>query len=101
MAAAESRTISAKRVQPRSISKFQCDRLFGSFQSITASTTRPSSSRGIYRAIVLGRRPPAADEHLRLGTIRDGEAGAAQHRFHAAAVRHPPVRRVARVLALD
>src|SRR5206468_12762979 len=78
-------TIAAKIRHPGSISKFQCERLFGSFQSITASTTR---------------RPPFADVDLRLGMRRDLEPGAAQHGLGAGAVGNPPVGGIVRIAVL-
>jgi hypothetical protein len=65
------------------------------FQIITASTTAaipPSCANG-------GRT--AADEHLGFRMIDDLQAGAAEHRFRARAVRKPPVRRIVRVFVLD
>ena len=93
----------AKRVQPRSISKSQCERLFGSFQSITASTTRP---------VLLARDTPrrrarAPAPRRQMNTSASGMIGDRRSRRCAAsppiagAVGHPPVRRVARVLLLD
>src|SRR5689334_17090556 len=78
-------TIPANWVHPWSIVKSQCERLFGSFQSITASTTRVS---------------PPADIDFVLGMIGDLEPRASQHRFGAGTIRNPPVRRVVRVSLL-
>src|SRR5690349_10666583 len=74
-ALAASFTMSPKMVQPGSISKFQWDRLFGSFQNITASTIR--------------RSPAHVD--LFFGMVENLEPGAAQHGFRAGAVGNPPV----------
>src|ERR1044071_5441669 len=64
-------TIPANMLQPWSIVKSQCERLFGSFQSITASTTRVS---------------PFADVHFVFGVFHNLETGAAQHRLGARAI---------------
>src|SRR3954468_8503207 len=76
--------ICAKIVQPGSISKFQCERLLGSFQSITASTMRASS----------------ADVNLVLRLVHDGKTRTAQHRLHTGTVGDPPVRGIVRVAML-
>src|SRR3954452_4505396 len=86
-ASAASRVISENVRHSGSSSKSQCDKLFGSFQSITAST-----GMDVFLA---------ADVDLALGMIDDTEAAAAQHRLHAGAVRNPPVRRIFRILFLD
>src|SRR4051812_13636486 len=86
-ASAASRVMSENVRHSGSSSKSQCDRLFGSFQSITAST-----GMDVFLA---------ADVDLALGMIDDAEAAAAQHRLDARAVRNPPVRRILRVLLLD
>src|SRR5437899_7996899 len=84
-ASAASLTICAYCLHSGSSSKFQCDRLFGSFQSITASTT--------------AFRPPA-DVDLRLRMFQDLEACTAQHGFAAGTVGNPPVGGVVRVAVL-
>src|SRR3954467_6624154 len=86
-ASAASTVISENTCHSGSSSKSQCERLFGSFQSITASTGMDAFL--------------AADVDLVLGMIDDTEAAAAQHRFDAGAVRNPPVRRILSVLFLD
>src|SRR3954454_8932655 len=86
-ASAASRVMSENVRHSGSSSKSQCDRLFGSFQSITAST-----GMDVFLA---------ADVDLALGMIDDAEAAAAQHRLDARAVRNPPVRRILRVFFLD
>src|SRR5947207_2519779 len=79
-------TISPKIRQFGSIWKSQWERLFGSFQNITASITR---------------LPPSANENLLLGVVRDLEACAAQHRLSRGAIGDPPVGVVSRVPLLD
>src|SRR5437867_2764701 len=78
-------TMPAKIFQPGSRWKSQCERLFGSFQNITASITNP----------------PLANEDFLLGTVDDLETGAAQHGFRAGAVRDPPVGVIARIRMLN
>src|SRR5258708_27684267 len=78
-------TIEAKLRHSGSSSKFQCERLLGSFQSITASITMT---------------PPVADVHFVFRMARDVEARAAQHGLAAGLVRNPPIGRVVRVLLL-
>src|SRR5437764_5740833 len=104
-------TSSAKIRHCGSISKSQCDLLFGSFQIIAASTMdRPPSAcrrmarglRGINRARpFVGDWPPFADEHFGLGVNDNLEPGAAQHRLRAGAVGDPPVGRITAILVLD
>ena len=98
----------ANTAQSGSVSKSQWDLLFGSFQIIAASimASRPSpllpgrAARRIDRAVLAGGAlRAAADEDLLLRVGHDLEAGAAQHRLRAGAVRNPPVRRVLRVAA--
>src|SRR5690606_7362151 len=109
IAALASRTRRAKIDQSLSISKSQCDRLLGSFQIIAASSTSPPAERACRTELNVqcrvvsgaGELAPAADEHLGHGTRDDVEAGAAQHRLRAGAVRDPPVCLVGRVLLLD
>src|SRR5215468_1858063 len=72
--------------QSGSSSKFQCDRLFGSFQNIAASSMRT---------------PSAADVDLLLGLVEDFESSAAQHRFGAGPVGDPPIGGIVRVALLD
>src|SRR5438270_9553543 len=72
--------------QSGSISKFQWERLLGSFHSMTASTTA---------------RPPLTDVDLVFRMSGDFEAGAAQHGFCAGAVRNPPVSGIVRIAPLD
>src|SRR4051812_21941351 len=99
IAAAAVFTSCAKRTQPGSISKSQCDRLFGSFQIIAASSTpflQTARQRMEYGAV--GR---LAHEHFGVGPFGDAEPGAAQHRFGAGGVRDPPVAGVAGVALLD
>src|SRR5947199_3487773 len=86
-ASAARRVISENVRHSGSSSKSQCERLFGSFQSITAST-----GMDVFLA---------ADVDLTLGMIDDAEAAAAQHRLDARAVRNPPVGRILGVLFLD
>src|SRR4051812_41834216 len=86
-ASAARRVMSENVRHSGSSSKSQCDRLFGSFQSITASTGMD---------VLL-----TADVDLALGMIDDAEAAAAQHRLVARAVRNPPVRRILSVFFLD
>src|SRR4051794_36865650 len=76
-------TMVAKTRHSGSISKFQCERLFGSFQNITEST--------------MGRRLAPADVYLFFGMLDDLETRAAQHGFRARAIRNPPVRRIVRI----
>src|SRR3954454_11908545 len=80
-------TILAKMLQSLSISKSQCDRLFGSFHNFIASTTRV---------------PPGypADQHLLFRMVDDVKAGAPEHCLRARKIRDPPVRVVIRVLVL-
>src|SRR5579884_4426786 len=94
-------TIAAKVFHSRSTSKSQCDRLFGSFQSITASTTLPPHQERLFRLKTPGAIPAAADEHLFLGTIEDLKAGASQHGQGAGCIRNPPVRRVLGIAVFD
>src|SRR5579872_4525541 len=75
-------TICAYALHPGSISKFQWERLFGSFQSITESTTGLT---------------PLADVHFLFRMIDDGKTCAAQHRFRAGAIGNPPVGGIVRV----
>src|SRR4051794_37861097 len=94
------RTIAPNRRQSGSISKSQCERLLGSFQSMAASTMLVGP-RGVGG---LGLGQPGlvfANEDLWLRVSRDGEAGAADHGLEAGAVGDPPVRRIARVQRLD
>src|SRR3954471_19455104 len=93
-ASAARRVIAENVCHSGSSSKSQCERLFGSFHSITASII------DVLRVLDLGPLPAAADVDLVLGMIADHEAGAAQHRLHAGAVRDPPVRRIAGVALL-
>src|SRR5690348_12848624 len=79
-------TMSPKIRHSGSIWKSQCERLFGSFQNITAS---------------INRRPPSTDVDFLLGMGGDLEAGAAQHGFGRRAIRYPPVGLVARIAVLD
>src|SRR5947199_4252020 len=79
-ASAARRVMSENVCHSGSSSKSQCERLFGSFQSITAST-----GMDVFLP---------ADVDLILRVIDDAEAAAAQHRFYAGAVRNPPVRRI-------
>src|SRR5690606_35488118 len=78
----------AKRDQSGSISKSQCDALLSSFQIITASTMR--------KLLVAN-----TEEDLVLRRGQDAQAGGAQHRLDAGAVRDPPVGRIAGVPLLD
>src|SRR6185312_2924822 len=77
-------TMRAYALQSGSSSKFQCERLFGSFHSITASTTRS----------------PPAHVDLFLGMIGDRKARTTQHRLRAGAIGNPPVGGIVRVRAL-
>src|SRR5436305_1913631 len=86
-ASAARRVISENVRHSESSSKSPCERLFGSFQSITAST-----GMDVFLA---------ADVDLTLEMIDDAEAAAAQHRLDARAVRNPPVGRILGVLFLD
>src|SRR5579871_463856 len=79
-------TISAYVFQPGSISKFQCDRLLGSFHSITASITAQS---------------PSTEVNLLFRPVENLKPGAAQHGFQAGAVGNPPVRWIVAVPLLD
>src|SRR4051812_33970522 len=100
-AAPASAVMSEKTVHPSSSSKSQWERLFGSFQSITASITIVLSAGGIGRLRFGGNLAAATDEHLRLRLTFDGEAGAAEHGHHAGLVRDPPVGGIAGVTAFD
>ena len=81
-ASAAAFTSRAYTLQPGSISKFQCDRLFGSFQNMTASTT------GV---------PPSTDVDFLFRMVLDLEPCAAQHGLRARTIGNPPVSRIMRV----
>src|SRR4051812_22458303 len=72
--------------QSGSISKFQCERLFGSFQSIVASTTR---------------RSPSADIDFLFCTIQDIKPGASQQSLDTRPIGYPPVGRIVGIAVLD
>src|SRR5437868_10483892 len=72
--------------QSGSSSKFQWERLFGSFQSIAASITA---------------RSPPAYVNLLFRVLEYLETGTPQHCFSAGAVRDPPVGLIVRILVLD
>src|SRR3954447_236898 len=102
MAGATLRTASAARrvmvenvCHSGSISKSQCERVFWSFYSITASIMIASG------VLDVGPCAAAADIDLVLGMVSDRESRAAKHRFHAGPVRNPPVRRIAGIALLD
>src|SRR5690242_17725663 len=80
---------SPKITQSLSISKSQWDLLFGSFQSITASTTGDSPGVGVGFRGVNGSGPGderqviqmPTEVHLGFGVGEDFVAGAAEHRL--------------------
>src|SRR5579884_1393392 len=109
MARAPAIASSANIFQSGSILKSQCDRLFGSFHSITASTMF-SPAEVLQRARQLKienvlpiplHAPGFADPGLCLRVRHDFQPRAAQHRLGRGYVRNPPVRRIVSVLVLD
>src|SRR5215472_7535077 len=109
-------TISANILQSLSSLKSQWDRLLGSFHSITASTIRHQSAmrKTVFRLLkracefviqnvfpFLHDLSGTANPRFRLRVRLDFQARAAQHAFHGAVVRDPPVGRVPGVLVLD
>src|SRR5260370_20985505 len=104
-------TMSENCFQAGSILKSQCDRLLGSFHSITASTIHAPGRAGVLKSAreflfkdalaffryLAGKANPC----FRLGMGFDLQAGAAQHCFHAAMVWNPPVCRISGILFFD
>src|SRR5690349_18697201 len=90
----------ANLVHPGSISKSQCDLLFGSFQNITASITLNLLQlvRRIEHAAVVHA---PANEDLCFRMRNDFEVRATQHRFETRTIWYPPVRRIATETLLD
>src|SRR6478672_9929686 len=98
MACAAVRTMQANWAHSGSIVKSQCDRLFGSFQIITASSMRRFSEDVRQFSGWAGR---LTDEHFSVGTRENPESRAAKHRVRARAIWNPPVRRIVRVIPFD
>src|SRR5215813_2245688 len=113
MAVAAATTISANIFQSGSSLKSQCERLFGSFHSMTASTmhaplhnswARLQGARQFVVQNVLavpGDMRRLADPGFLLRMGRDCQARTAQHCFHGSAIGDPPVGGIARILVLN
>src|SRR4051812_42375407 len=86
MASEASITIRENIFQSGSSSKFQCERLFGSFQSIAASTMILSSF---------------ADVNFIRWIAHNLEAGTPQHGLHARTIGNPPVCWIVGIAAFD
>src|SRR5579884_2034564 len=100
---------SANIFQSGSILKSQCDRLFGSFHSITASTMfSPAEELQRTRQLKIENvlpiplhAPGFADPGLRFRVRHDLEPRTAQHGLGRRYVWDPPVRGIIGVLVLD
>src|SRR5581483_5342119 len=109
MALAPAIARSANIFQSGSILKSQCDRLFGSFHSITASTMfSPAEVLQRARQLKIENVLPVPLDTLRfahpgfcLRVSHDVQPRTAQHRLRGSYVRNPPVRRIVSVLVLD
>src|SRR5438270_216435 len=93
-------TILEKMFQFGSRSRFQCDMLLGSFQSITASTIprllNSSVEFHVEDVLAIARSILGfANERFRIGRAHDVKAGTAQHSHSATAVGNKPIRVIA------
>src|SRR3954471_21964992 len=116
IASTPARAMAANFFQSGSSLKSQCERLFGSFHNITASTMACDFSRCCFTfsleqpsdfqvedVLPIARLQFAGDAYpgLRLGMIHDLKPARAQHRFRRGTVRDPPIGGIACVLVLD
>src|SRR4051794_693287 len=90
-ASAAATAISENLCHSGSISKSQCDLLFGSFQIMTASIIISLGNGRVDRSRCAPHGFVLANENLRFRVIDHFEPGAAQHCLRASTVRNPPV----------